>query len=397
MKFLFISPNFPHIYSNFVKALRERGVTVLGIGDCPYEHLNYDLKNNLTEYCYVSDMTRLDWMKNTVDYLRNKYGRIDFVESNNEFWLNTDAELRRHLNTDTGFWPEDMDKIKYKSKMKEYFQKAGVKVARFILVSSYEESLNFVNNVGYPVFAKPDNGVGANQTYKIKNEDDLRNFHQYYPKDVTYIMEEFIEGELISYDGICNLESDVKVAFYETFPTPIAEIVQNDSDVYYYAALKMPKQHRINGENVVKSFGISKRCFHIEFFRLTKDKEGLGKKGDYIGLEVNMRCPGGNTPNMLSVALDASFYEAYADIITTNTTPIKVVKDNKITIAVSRKERFWYKHSEEEIWNKYGSYIKESGWYDDAFVRAMGRRYFYAKFPNLKMAKEFQQFVHDKF
>jgi hypothetical protein len=131
--------------------------------------------------------------------------------------------------------------------------------------------------------------------------------------------------------------------------------------------------------------------------KATKDKEGLGKKGDYIGLEVNMRCPCGNTPNMLSIALDVSFYEAYADIITTNTTPIKVVKDNKITIAVSRKERFWYKHSEEEIWNKYGSYIKESGWYDDAFVRAMGRRYFYAKFPNLKMAKEFQQFVHDKF
>ena len=48
MNFIFISPNFPRIYSKFVKALRDKGVTVLGIGDEPYESLNQELKDNLT-------------------------------------------------------------------------------------------------------------------------------------------------------------------------------------------------------------------------------------------------------------------------------------------------------------------------------------------------------------
>ena len=82
MNFVFISPNYPLIYSHFVKALHDRGVTVLGIGDTPKANINDELKNNLTEYCYVSDMNNIQWMKNTLDYLENKYGHIDYIESN---------------------------------------------------------------------------------------------------------------------------------------------------------------------------------------------------------------------------------------------------------------------------------------------------------------------------
>ena len=39
MNLVFISPNFPTYYWNFCKSLRERGVTVLGIGDAPYDDL----------------------------------------------------------------------------------------------------------------------------------------------------------------------------------------------------------------------------------------------------------------------------------------------------------------------------------------------------------------------
>ena len=45
MNFVFISPNYPLIYSHFVKALHDRGVTVLGIGDTPKANINDELKN----------------------------------------------------------------------------------------------------------------------------------------------------------------------------------------------------------------------------------------------------------------------------------------------------------------------------------------------------------------
>ena len=85
MNFLFISPNFPRIYSHFVKALKDRGVNVLGIGDERFEQLNDELKWNLTEYCYVSDLNNRDWFIKAIEYLKNKYEKIDILESNNEY------------------------------------------------------------------------------------------------------------------------------------------------------------------------------------------------------------------------------------------------------------------------------------------------------------------------
>ena len=52
-----------------------------------------------------------------------KYGRIDWLESNNEYWLERDAALRTDFHITSGFQTSDMPRIKYKSKMKEYYQK----------------------------------------------------------------------------------------------------------------------------------------------------------------------------------------------------------------------------------------------------------------------------------
>ena len=141
MNFIFISPNFPKIYSHFVKALKKRGVTVLGIGDERYETLNDELKANLTEYCYVADLKNQAWMINTIEYLTHKYGKIDFLESNNEFWMKNDAVYREWFNIQSGYRPKELADYQSKSGMKKYFQEAGVKTARYILVSSLEESL----------------------------------------------------------------------------------------------------------------------------------------------------------------------------------------------------------------------------------------------------------------
>ena len=49
----------------------------------------------------------------------------------------------------------------------EMYKKAGVKVARYHMVDTIENAKKFILEVGYPVVVKPDNGVGANATYKI--------------------------------------------------------------------------------------------------------------------------------------------------------------------------------------------------------------------------------------
>ena len=392
MNFIFISPNFPTIYSHFIKSLHDRGVTVLGIGDEPYDLLNRELKENLTEYCFCSDMNNLQWMKNTVDYLKNKYGPISFLESNNEYWLENDAKLRQYADVINGLRPEEMDVIKYKSKMKEDFIKAGAKVARYILVESIEQCEEFIAKVGYPVFAKPDNGVGAAGTFKIDNKDDLISFFKE-KYDTQYIMEEYISGYITSFDGICDDSSNVVVAFNERFPVPIDQIVKTKGDCFYYAKVDMPSDFRKLGERVVKSFGIRKRCFHIEFFVLDEDKDGLGKKGDVIALEVNMRSPGGHTPDLLSIALDESYYDIYADVIVSNCTFVDINKKHYVAAACSRRNEDIYALSDSQILAMYENNIKSFGSYPKAISAAMGDRFFFARFETMEEAEDFVKHV----
>ena len=167
MNFIFLSPNFPKTYWHFTQGLKNNGVTTLGIGDCPYEELEPECRNSLVEYYKVSSLENYDEVYRAVAFFAFKYGKIDWLETNNEYWLLRDAQLRTDFNITTGLQNDRIDGIKYKSRMKEFYAKAGVKTARYHLVTNLEEGLAFIAEVGYPVIVKPDNGVGAAATYKL--------------------------------------------------------------------------------------------------------------------------------------------------------------------------------------------------------------------------------------
>lgn len=392
MNFIFISPNFPEIYSHFVKRLHDNGVNVLAIGDSPFDSLNDELKTNLTEYCYVSDMNRLDWMENTVQYFIDKYGEIDYLESNNEYWMRNDSKLREKFNIKNGYRPNELEVYQSKSGMKKFFQMAGVKTGRYILATTYENSVDFVNKVGFPIFAKPDSGVGAADTFKICSFDELKAFHERHFSE-QYIIEEFIDGTIVSFDGIANSNSDVVIAFKETFPTPIAEIVNNDLDLYYFAESKMPKDYREIGEKIIKAFQVKSRCFHCELFKLNSDKPGFAKKGEIVALEINLRSPGGYTPDLLNLVSKNDYYKCYADMITKDVSNLDN-ETNYVAYSINRKNSASYKHSVNEIMDAYSSHLKEHGYYPPLFRNAMGDEYFlFLLEKNKKIEDEFLDFV----
>lgn len=393
--FIFISPNFPEVYYKFLIELKRVGFNVLAITDCPWYELSDNVKNNCTEYYYVSSLSDIHQMEEAVKYFLNKYGEISYLESNNEFWLIQDAYLREKFNVTYGLRPLDMDVIKYKSKMKSKFLDAGVKVARFIIPTDYKQTIEFINIVGYPVFVKPDNGVGASDSFSINNINELNSFFLR-PNHHEFIMEEFIDGTILSFDGISDDNNNTLLAFNEVFPIPVAEVANKDLDDYYYALVDFDKEFLDIGKRVVKSFNIKKRCFHIEFFKLNVDKEGLGKKGDIIGLEVNMRPPGGNTPDLLSTALNNSFYACYADIMMFNKITIDLNKEHFVAITASRKNHFSYVNSHEYLIEKYQKEIFDYGKYNKEISLVMGDSYYYAKFKELNKALEFANDVNKK-
>ena len=144
MNFIFVSPHFPNTYWNFCDRLHRNGVNVLGIGDAPFDEIPWELKQCLTEYYRVNDLGNYDEMLRAVAYFTFHYGKIDWIESNNEYWLEMDAQLRTDFNINTGAKNDFIERIKYKSKMKESYIAAGVPVARYHIVSTLAEARAFI-------------------------------------------------------------------------------------------------------------------------------------------------------------------------------------------------------------------------------------------------------------
>ena len=376
---IFMSPNFPTNYWMFCRELKNNGMNVLGIGEQPYDELKPELKESLNEYYKVGSLENYDEVYRAVAFFTFKYGRIDWLESNNEYWLEQDARLRTDFNICSGFKNEDMPRIKYKSKMKEYYSKVGIPVARYYLVESLEGSREFIEKVGYPVVVKPDNGVGAAATYKLKCDEDLVNFINNMPANVPYIMEEFVTAEVNSYDAIIDDNGEPIFETGNVTPNSVMDIVNDNDNSIYYIVKDLPEDTRKAGRATVKSFGVKSRFVHFEFFRLTKDHEGLGKNGDVIALEVNMRPCGGFTPDMINFAHSTNVYKIWADMIAYGSSMAPVGEHNFCAFAGRRDgKNFVLNH--DELMAKYGHCMKMVDRIPEALSGAMGNQMYVANF-----------------
>ncbi len=388
--FIYLSPNFPANHWNFCNKLKENGINVLGIGDCPYDELTNELKGSLNEYYKVSSLENYDEVYRAVAFFCFKYGKVDYIETNNEYWLERDARLRTDFNVSTGFHSEDMDMVKFKSRMKENYIKAGVPVARYHMVDNYENCLEFIKKVGFPVVAKPDNGVGANDTHRIKNEDDLRKFFDT-KLDVQYIMEEYIYGEVETYDSVINSKGEPIFENGNVTVANLMEAVSENKNSCFYERSVLPEDLLDAGRRTVKAFDVKSRFVHMEFFRLDRDQH-IGKKGDIVALEVNMRPPGGIAPTMMNYANGTDAYEIWADMIAYDQTD-RGRSRNGVCCFASRRDGLKFQMTPEEIREKYKDHLKEEGRVEEALSGAMANYMFIGLFDTEEEARDFARDV----
>ena len=369
--FIFISPNFPDSYWKFCEELKNNGLRVLGIGDGVYDELKPELRSALHEYYKVSSLENYDEVFKAVAFFTYKYGKIDWLESNNEYWLERDARLRTEFHITTGFMEGDMDKVKHKSAMKAYYAKAGIPTARYRLVDSYENAAAFTRDVGYPVVVKPDNGVGASSTYRLKSDEELQYFMATKLPGVQYIMEEMVKGVVCTYDAIIGAKGQVLFESGNVTPSLLMDVVNNHEDSCYYLHREVPADIRDVGLRTVAAFGVKSRFVHLEFFRLTEDQPGLGKKDALIGLEVNMRPAGGYTPDMYNYAYETDVYKIWADMIAFDESKKPMGKRHYCTF-MGRRDGVAYKMDHDAVMAKYCHCMKMQRRLPAALASAMG-------------------------
>ena len=394
MNFIFVSPNFPHTYWNFCDRLRKNGVNVLGIGDAPYDSLEEPLKAALTEYYKVNNMENYDEMYRAVAYFAFKYGRIDWLESNTEYWLEQDAHLRKDFNITTGVQPEELAMWKSKSAMKPFYKEAGIPTARNHKVTDIKAARKFLDEIGgFPVIVKPDVGVGAADTWKLEKEEDLEWFYNNLPEH-PYVMEEFVYGNIYSYDAICNADGEVLFESSNWFPPSIADMVNKGLDLAYYTTDVVPEQLKEYGRAALKAFKVKSRFVHFEFFRLTEARKNLGKVGDFVGLEVNMRPAGGYTPDMMDYAHNTDVYEIWAEMVVYNERRLPDIGGDRFCAYASRRDMHKYVHTHEEIMEKYGDRMMMCERMPEVLSGAMGNQMYTALLDTEEEVLKYNEFIH---
>jgi len=372
MNFVFLSPHFPPNYYQFCVHLGQLGANVLGIADASFETLRPELKSALTEYYRVSDMHSYDELLRALGYFTSRYGKLDRLDSQNEYWLEIEGRLRTDFNI-FGLRTSDLPKIKQKSEMKRVFNKAGINTARGMIAHDLQTARHFIEEVGYPVIAKPDIGVGANMTYKIKSDKDLKRFFAEKPSD-DYFMEEFIEGTIVTFDGLTDRTGKPVFISSMEYCGGIMEAVNEDTDFYYYTVRKIPSDLVKAGKKTLHAFGVRERFFHFEFFR--KPDESL------VGLEVNIRPPGGLTMDMFNYANDIDMYREWANVVVNNHFEAHYSRPYYCGY-IGRKTNKRYVLSHEQVLTRYADYLIHHQPIEGVFSAALGNYGYLVRSPDL--------------
>jgi hypothetical protein len=384
MNVLFVSPHFPPNFWHFCRGLREAGANPLGLADAPWEALRPELQGVLSEYYRVQDMGRHEELVRALGWLTFRHGKIERLDSMSEHWLEVEARLRDDFNV-FGLRSADMARFKRKSEMKRLYRQAGIAVARGRLCPTEASLRELVAEVGYPVVAKPDTGVGAAQTYRIEDAAELEAYQRSRPQ-VDYIVEECVQAPLVTYDGLTDRQGRVVFDASLEFDRGIMDVVNQDSEMTYTAIREIPADLVEAGRAIVEAFGVRERFFHFEFFRTAA---GL------VALEVNIRPPGGFTVDMWNYQNDMDLYREWGNLLVKGRLQARAARPYFVT-WVGRKDRFRYAASVPELRDRLGPVLVHHQRVEDIFARAIGNEGFILRSPERGVLEEAAVAIQEK-
>jgi biotin carboxylase len=380
---VFLSPHFPPNWWRFVRGLKDVGATTLGIADTNWEQLRPELRESLDDYYRVDDLADYDQLTRAIGFFIHRYGRIGRLDSLNEHWLETEARLRTDFNI-KGINRNTISAIKKKSVMKSRFLGAGLSAARGRVCRTPAQLRRFIGEVGLPVVAKPNIGVGAAKTYKLEQPEDVDRYLVDKPA-VDYIVEEFVRGDLITYDGLTDRTGEVVFDSHFTYSTGVMEAVNDNLDLFYWMPREIPPDVQEVGRAMARAFDLRERPFHFEIFR--------SADGRLIPLEVNMRPPGGWTVDMWNYANDIDVYREWANVVVHGRFDAPVTRPYNVLYA-SRRDNRPYVLSHDDVMRELGHLIVQQARMERVIAVAMGDHGYVLRHSELEPLLEAARLIH---
>jgi hypothetical protein len=375
---LYLSPNFPPNYQQFIVHLTNLGIKLYGIGEGDFYDMPENVRQKISWYVRTSlaDHAAVD---KALDYMIAQNPQLqeqgfDIVEGHNEAWLRLEGYLNERFKIKDGVRPKDLDKWKKKNDMKKIFLQIGLKVAKGDVVATLDKALAMARNLKYPVILKPNEGVGASGVHCLKNEQELQEL---WPRlQGEYLIEEFIHGDIVTYDGLTDHQGRVIFENSLIYSEGILDCVIG-KDPSFYVTPSIPAKLSTIGKKVVKAFDIRRKFFHFEYFV---------KDGDFIPIEVNCRPPGGPILDMINYSVDDDLYYRYALLIARKEN--KIPQEKKYYCGyVGRRDRH-YHYNHHQIRDRHGQHLIEAFENMPLYWEAMGRYRYIFRATSLDKIKE---------
>jgi len=266
MDILYISPEFPPNYANFVRSLHAEGIRVWAVGETDFYSMPADLRACIRWYARteLNNWRKVEQGINElleVKHAQGFEGAFYLVESHNEAWLRLEAFINERFDI-PGITLREVDRLKKKSVMKRIFQESGLRVARGAIVSTVQEARLLAGELGFPVILKPNEGVGAGGTHRVNGPDQLEAVFPELRED--YILEEFVEAPIVTYDGLTDAEGNVIFENTLIYGEGLIEYAQG-KDTFFFVSRRIPEQLAGVGKSLVRRFDIRRKFFHLNF------------------------------------------------------------------------------------------------------------------------------------
>jgi hypothetical protein len=308
MHVVFVEPVFPANQREFVRGLFEAGVRVTGIGERPPEALGDDLRRWMVHYERVGSVVDEGAMTEKVRWIQERTP-VDRLEASVEAHIMPIARVREACgiagtSVRTAFLCRD------KPAMKQVLREAGIPCAQSTGADRADLVWSFARQVGYPLIVKPRDAAGASGTYRVENDNDLREVIHLAGVDHgrSVAVEEFIEGHEAFYDTLA-IDGEVVHEFATHYYPNVLEamrtrwispqfITTNRIDTApAYAEVKEL------GRRVIHALGIGTSATHMEWF--------YGPKGLKFS-EIGCRPPGVRAWDLYCAANEMDLYREWA-------------------------------------------------------------------------------------
>jgi hypothetical protein len=363
MEFLYLSPEFPPNYANFVLKLGELDVNVWGIGEADFYFMPEKLRSALKWYARAN-LNSIAEVENALEQLLKVKASLgtsphfDIVESHNEQWLQLEGIINHKLGI-AGIQPENLNRLKKKSIMKKLFKEIGLPVARGERIRDFNHGLRLARDLGYPLILKPDEGVGASGIHKVINGTQLKTLLSEINGD--YLLEEFVDAQIVTYDGLVDANGSILFENSLIYGDGVLDYVLG-KDTFFYVSRHIPDRLSQIGRRLTKLFDIRRKFFHFEFFRVD---------GDYMPIEINCRPPGGAILDMMNYSVDDDLYAAYACMIAKGEAAVSNEK-KYFCCYLGRRDKN-YVHSHLDILAEFNHCLVEYSENPPIFQKAMGK------------------------